>query len=76
MWIDNITSDHLWFIGAYLMGSVVTAVILYKSIYIHAIGKTIDGLCETGFLRFRKDSEGDIEILPWNHKEEAEELAK
>jgi len=76
MWIENITSDHLWFIGAYLMGSAVTAVILYKSIYFHAIEKTIDGLCESGFLRFRKGSDGDVEILPWNHKDESEELAK
>ena len=76
MWLDGLQSEHYWFIFAYLMGSIVTAVILYKSVYLHAIGKTIDELCEKGFLRWRTDKDGDVEILPWNHKEETEELAK
>lgn len=77
MWLDGFDSDHLWFLFAYVMGSVVTGVILYKTIYMKAISQTIDGLCVQGFLRFRKDATGEVEILPWNWVEEKDkQLAK
>jgi hypothetical protein len=32
-----------------------------------AIEATVDQLIENGYLRFRRDTEGDVELLKWNH---------
>jgi hypothetical protein len=55
--------------AAYIVGSIATFVLFYKSVVIHAIEKTIDSLCNDGYLRHRKKSDGEIEILKYNHNE-------
>lgn len=60
------TENVLWLFGAYLAGSFATYFLMLKSTYIDASGKTIDTLIENGFLRHRKNSDGEIEIMKWN----------
>jgi hypothetical protein len=54
---------------AYIIGSIATFVLFYKSIVLHSIEKTIDSLCEDGYLRHRKKADGEIEILKYNHND-------
>ena len=60
------TEDLLWLLGAYVAGSVATYLLVLKSKTVDAVGHTIDRLIEEGYLRARRDSNGEIEILKWN----------
>ena len=60
------TETVFWLLGAYIAGSAATYLLMLKSTYIDASSKTIDTLIEGGFLRHRKRSDGEIEILKWN----------
>ena len=60
------TESVMWLFGAYFAGSAATYFLMLKSTYIDASGKTIDTLIAGGFLRHRKRSDGEIEILKWN----------
>lgn len=60
------TENVLWLFGAYFAGSFATYFLMLKSTYIDASGKTIDTLIENGFLRHRKNADGEVEILKWN----------
>jgi len=60
----------IWLFVAYLSGSIVTYLMLLKTTFIDASGKTIDTLIENGFLRHKKGDDGEIEILKWDAKEE------
>ena len=40
--------------------------LMLKSTYIDASSKTIDTLIEGGFLRHKRNADGEIEILKWN----------
>jgi len=62
--------DWGWLFFAYLSGSVATAIILYKSIAMRTIETTIDNLIDNGFLRYKRDREGNIEIMKWNSNED------
>jgi len=62
--------DWGWLFFAYLSGSVATAIILYKSIAMRTIETTIDSLIDNGFLRYKRDREGNIEIMKWNSNED------
>jgi len=60
------TENVLWLFGAYFAGSFATYFLMLKSTYIDASSKTIDTLIEGGFLRHKRNADGEIEILKWN----------
>ena len=60
------TEDLLWLLGAYLAGSVATYYLFLRQNFLNATEATIDSLIEKGFLRYKKTSDGEIEILKWN----------
>ena len=64
------TENVMWLFGAYLAGSTATYFLMLKSTFIDATSKTIDTLIEGGFLRYRKNEDGEIEILKWNAVDE------
>ena len=64
--MEFFTENVMWLFGAYLAGSAATYFLMLKSTYIDASGKTIDTLIEHGFLRHKKNADGEIEILKWN----------
>jgi hypothetical protein len=59
----------LWFFGSYIVGTIVGLAFGYSSGTRRAIETTIDQLVKNGFLRHRKNQDGDIEILKLNHKD-------
>lgn len=59
-------TEAVWLLFAYAAGTVFTIVFLMPSIKESTIGDTIDALVEKGFLRYKKNKDGDIEILKWN----------
>jgi hypothetical protein len=60
--------DWTWLLLAYIAGSVATGFMVWKSNSIDAINLTIDKLIEGGYLRVRKDANGEIEILKINEE--------
>lgn len=68
--MEFFTDDVLWFLAAYVAGSVVTGWMVYKSQTVSIVGSTIDSLCEAGFLKHKKSPNGDIEILKWDSKDD------
>jgi hypothetical protein len=64
------TDDVLWLFAAYVAGSAVTGWMVYKSQTIDIVGKTIDSLCEAGFIRHKKGADGEVELMQWNAKDE------
>jgi hypothetical protein len=59
-----------WIALAYVIGSIATVMLTYKSITIKAIENTIDKLCDDGFIRHRKKNNGEIELLKYDHTHE------
>ena len=59
----------LWFFGSYIAGTVIGLGFGYASGARKAIEATIDQLVKNGFLRHRKNKDGDIEILKFNHED-------
>lgn len=61
--------DWGWLLFAYVVG---TAFGFYaKDVSMQAvIGATIDSLVDNGYLKHRKDTNGDIEILKWNQDDD------
>ena len=62
MMIENLPSE-LWLFIAYATGTVFGLWMGYRSRAETIIEMTIDSLIEQGYLRSRKDSKGDIELL-------------
>ena len=58
--------EYVWLFGAYAVGTIFGIVVTLKSRMEGVIGHTIDNLIENGYLRHRKDRNGDIEILKYN----------
>lgn len=58
--------DYLWLGVAYLSGTFFTLWWLGPQIAEKSIGATIDNLISQGFLRYKKDKNGEIEIMKWN----------
>ena len=56
-------NEVLW---SYLIGSIVTWFLVSNSYRRQGIEATIDSLVANGFLRHRKQADGEIEILKWN----------
>ena len=54
---------------AYIVGSIATFILFYKTIVVHSIEKTMDALCKEGYLRHRKRPDGEVEILKYNHND-------
>jgi hypothetical protein len=53
---------EIWLLGT----AVVFTIVGYKMGTKSSIEQTIDALIDQGYLRHKKDSKGDIEILKWN----------
>jgi hypothetical protein len=68
--MEIFTEEVLWFLAAYVAGSVVTGWMVYKSQTIDVVGKTIDALCEAGYIKHKKASNGEIELMQWDAKDE------
>ena len=60
------TDNMMWLLGAYLAGSGATYYLFLRSNFLKATETTIDQLIEKGFLRHKKTSDGEVEILKWN----------
>ena len=60
------TEDLLWLLGAYIAGSGATYYLFLKKNFLDATEATIDTLIENGFLRTKRGSDGEVEILKWN----------
>ena len=58
--------DILWLLGAYIAGTLFTLFVLGPQITNKAIESTIDTLMAKGIIRYKKDKDGEIEILKWN----------
>ena len=63
--MEFFTANILWLLFAYVVGSVFTGFVLYKTGTRNGIETTIDNLIAQGFLRHKKTN-GEIEILKWN----------
>lgn len=61
--------DLLWLFVAYLAGTLFTLFILGPQIATRSIEATIDSLMAKGIIRYKKDKDGEIEILRWNESE-------
>lgn len=68
--MEYFSENVLWLFGAYLSGSIATYFLMLKSTFIDASSRTIDMLIENGFLRTRKNKDGELEILKWNSIDE------
>ena len=68
--MDIITNDALWLLSAYIAGSVATYLLMLKATFVDAADKTIDTLIETGYIRTRKNKDGELELLQWDFKDE------
>lgn len=60
------TESIMWLLGAYLAGSGATYYLFLRPNFLKATETTIDALIEKGFLRHKKTSDGEVEILKWN----------
>ena len=60
------TENIMWLLGAYLAGSFATYYLFLAQNFKNATEATIDALIDKGFLRHKKDADGEIEILKWN----------
>lgn len=61
--------DILWLLGAYTAGTLFTYYVLGPQITNKAIDATIDSLMAKGIIRYKKDKDGEIEILKWNENQ-------
>ena len=59
--------DWGWLFLAYVSGSVVTGWMVWRSAVTNSIAFTVDNLVKNGFLRYRRMSDGEIEILKYDH---------
>ena len=54
--------NDLWFLGAYLIGTLM-GYWFSRSSAEEMAGRTIDHLIEQGFLKYKKDDNGEIVLL-------------
>ena len=64
--MEFFSANILWLFFAYALGSVFTGYVFYKSGTRNGIESTIDSLIAQGFLRHKKDKDGEVEIIKWN----------
>jgi len=63
-------TDISWLLVAYTIGTVIGIGFGFSWAHKRSIILTIDSLIDQGFLRHRKDKDGELEILKWNHVED------
>ena len=68
--MEFFSENILWLFGAYVAGSVATYLLMLKATFIDAADKTIDTLIEAGYVRTRKNKDGELELLQWDFKDE------
>jgi hypothetical protein len=68
--MEFFSENILWLFGAYVAGSVATYLLMLKATFIDAADKTIDTLIEAGYIRTRKNKDGELELLRWDFKDE------
>ena len=68
--MDIFSENVFWLLGAYVAGSVATYLLMLKATFVDAADKTIDTLIETGYIRTRKNKDGELELLQWDFKDE------
>ena len=56
---------EVWLALIYVLGSVVTYFLMRKSIAFDITESIIDNLIAQGFLRSKKDKNGEVEIMKW-----------
>jgi len=56
---------EVWLALTYVLGSVVTYFLMRKSIAYDITESIIDNLIAQGFLRSKKDKNGEVEIMKW-----------
>lgn len=59
-------TEIMFILLAYIAGTGFTLFLLGPNIAQKSIESTVDALIEKGFLRYKKDADGEIEILKWN----------
>jgi len=59
--------DWTWLLLVYSAGSLVTGIMVWRSTLQSSIAFTLDNLIKQGFVRSRKDKNGEIEILKYDH---------
>ena len=64
--MEFFSANVLWLFFAYALGSVFTGYVFYQSGTRNGISNTIDSLISQGFLRHKKDKDGEVEIIKWN----------
>ena len=56
---------ELWILIAYVLGSAATYFLMRKQIAFNITESIIDQLIAQGFLRSKKDTNGETEIVKW-----------
>lgn len=56
---------EVWMGLTYVLGSVVTYFLMRKSIAFNITEGIIDNLIAQGFLKSKKDKNGEVEIMKW-----------
>ena len=62
LWINE-----LWLFGTASLFTIVGYVMGYNNGSKSCVEATIDALIDNGYLRWRKEKDGEIEIMKWNH---------
>ena len=68
--MEFFSENAFWLLVAYVAGSVATYLLMLKATFVDAADKTIDTLIETGYIRTRKNKDGELELLQWDFKDE------
>jgi hypothetical protein len=68
--MEFFSENAFWLLVAYIAGSVATYILMLKATFVDAADKTIDTLIETGYIRTRKNKDGELELLQWDFKDE------
>ena len=68
--MELLTENAVWLLGAYVAGSVATYLLMLKATFIDAADKTIETLIKGGYIRTRKNKNGELELLQWDFKDE------
>ena len=70
------TENVMWLLAAYVAGSGATWYLFLRQNFLNATEATIDSLIDNGFLRYKRDDAGEVEILKWNETDDSEKEQK
>ena len=68
--MEFFSENAFWLLVAYVAGSVATYLLMLKATSVDAADKTIDTLIDAGYIRTRKNKDGELELLQWDFKDE------